>query len=355
MRHLILNLRWIAVSILPFLLVCTCTAQQSVIQERSHTTENLRSVSSPSPGVVWASGTHGTYLRSLDNGNSWQVAQVPGAEELDFRDLQAFSADVAYLLSIGPAEQSRIYKTSDGGKNWSLQFTNKEPKGFFDCMAFWDQDRGIAVGDPVNGKFALIATADAGKTWASLPLDRLPPAIDGEGAFAASGTCIMTEGKNNVWFATGGNAARVFRSRNRGRTWTVADTPMIHGSDSMGIFSISFRDAKHGVIAGGDYKDPEKAGAELAFSDDGGASWKLAPVTPQWFLSVVAFDPRNKENIWVAGTAGAAYSEDVQAKTWMKKWPVNVNAFAFSPGGDAFAVGPNGTIVHFIRPTLGAK
>src|SRR5262249_10273642 len=160
----------------------------------------------PANNLAWASGTHGTYLRTSDSGRTWQTAQVPGAEALDFRDVEAFSADFAYLLSAGPGDQSRIYQTSDGGKTWTLQFTNKDPKGFFDCMAFWDRDHGIAVGDPVSDnsgklKFELIATEDGGSHWNSIS-ESLPPAVDGEGAFAASGTCIAVQNKSNVWFAT---------------------------------------------------------------------------------------------------------------------------------------------------------
>ena len=205
---------------------------------------------------------------------SWRAAQVPGAESLDFRDVEAFGANLAYLLSAGPGEQSRIYKTIDAGKNWALQFTNKNPKGFFDCMAFWDRDHGIAVGDPVpdnSGKlrFELIATEDGGENWKAIPPDQLPPAVEGEGAFAASGTCITVQGSSNVWFASGGKVARVFRSADAGKTWSVADTPIVHGPDSAGIFSIAFRDAIHGVIAGGDYKHPEQDGPNLALTDDG--------------------------------------------------------------------------------------
>jgi photosystem II stability/assembly factor-like uncharacterized protein len=336
-------------------LTSACFAQQSVVQERSNTAENLRGASAVGRGVVWASGTHGTYLRSLDNGDTWQVGQVPNAENLDFRDVEAFSADLAYLLSIGPGEQSRIYKTIDGGRNWTLQFTDKQADGFLDCMGFWDQDHGIAIGDPVAGKFEIVLTNDGGKTWTSAPADKLPPAINGEGAFAASGSCVATEGKDNVWFVTGGKAARVFRSTDRGKAWKVADAPVAHGNNSSGIFSVAFRDSKHGVIAGGDYKAAEKDGPNLAFTANGGASWKLAPLAPQWFFSEVAFDARNKRNVWVVGTAGSAYADDADAKTWNRRWPINLNAIVFSPSGDAFGVGPNGTIVHFIKPTLGSK
>ncbi|MBZ5570668.1 MAG: hypothetical protein LAO09_02165 [Acidobacteriia bacterium] len=172
------------------LFLSSCLFAQDLAVQKSNTTENLRGISTPSRNVAWASGTHGTYLRTTDGGETWQAAQVPGAETLDFRDVEAFSADVAYLLAAGPGEQSRIYKTADAGKTWALQFTNNNPKGFFDCMAFWNRDRGIAVGDPVNGKFELITTKDGGKHWKSIPTASLPSAVESEGAFAASGTCI---------------------------------------------------------------------------------------------------------------------------------------------------------------------
>ena len=265
---------------------------QSPTPQKSNTTENLRGISTPADKIAWASGTHGTYLRTADGGISWQASQVPGAEALDFRDVEAFSADLAYLLSAGPGDQSRIYKTANAGKSWTLQFTNQNSKGFFDCMAFWDQDHGIAIGDPVadnSGKlqFELIATEDGGKSWKSLA--DTPPALEGEGAFAASGTCITVQGTANVWFATGGKAARVFHSANAGKTWTVADTPIIHGPDSTGIFSIAFRDALHGAIAGGDYKHPDQDGPNLAFTNDGGLTWTLSPISPQKYFSAIAF------------------------------------------------------------------
>jgi photosystem II stability/assembly factor-like uncharacterized protein len=331
-------------------------AQNPTIQ-KSNTTENLRGVSVLSGEVAWASGTHGTYLRTTDGGNSWQAAQVPGAEALDFRDVEAFNADLAYLLSAGSGELSRIYKTTDAGKSWTLQFTNKDPKGFFDCMAFWNRDRGIAVGDPVADnsgklKFELIATEDGGKNWKPIPPDSIPPAIVGEGAFAASGTCIAVQGSANVWFATGGKVARVFRSTDAGKTWSVADTPISHGPDSTGIFSIAFRDAIHGVIAGGDYKHPEQDGPHLACSNDGGLTWILSTSAPQTYFSAVAFAKPSSESgaILVVGSFRSAYEDDI-AKTssakasGQKSWDWNLNAVSVSATGEAIAVGPKGLIV----------
>jgi photosystem II stability/assembly factor-like uncharacterized protein len=340
------------------LLAAALFAQNPTVQE-SNTAENLRGVSVLSNQVAWASGTHGTYLRTTNGGNSWQAAQVPGAEALDFRDVEAFSADFAYLLSAGPGDQSRIYKTTDAGKTWARQFANENPKGFFDCMAFWNHDHGIAVGDPVADKsgklrFELIATEDGGKNWNPIPSDSLPPAIEGEGAFAASGTCIAVQGNANVWFATGGKVARVFHSTNAGKTWTVAGTPMIHGPDSAGIFSIAFRDATHGVIAGGDYKHPEQDGPNLAFTDDGGLTWKLSPVSPQRYFSAAVFAKPHSESdaILVVGSFQSAYEDDVantpsQKTSLQKSWDWNLNAVSVSPTGEAIAVGPKGLIVSF--------
>jgi len=315
--------------------------------QKSHTTENLRGVSAPAPNVIWASGTHGTYLRTTDGGTTWIAAHVPGAETLDFRDVEAFDANLAFLLAAGPGETSRIYKTTTGGASWQLQFTNHDPHGFFDCMAFWDRNHGIAVGDPVDGKFELITTRDGGRHWQPVDPDALPPALDGEGAFAASGTCIAVKGKSNVWFATGGRAARVFHSADAGKTWTVVDTPIVHGADSTGIFSIAFRDALHGVIAGGDYKQPDKDGPNLAFTDDGGRTWTLASISPQWYLSAVSFStkPIVVGSFFALGSARAAYAVNIRDKAWQKTWNLNLNAIAIAPDGQAFAVGPKGLIV----------
>ena len=326
---------------------CGLCAQDYTIPT-SPTTEDLRGVSLLPNHIAWASGTHGTYLRRVPSSEgsgplAWQAAQVPGAEALDFRDVAAFSADLAYLLSIGMGQQSRIYKTTDGGKNWALQFTNQNPKGFFDCMAFWDRDHGIAVGDPVDGKFELITTRDGGAHWTPIPPSALPPAMEGEGAFAASGTCIAVQGRSNVWFATGGKVARVFRSTDGGSSWSVADTPITHSNESSGIFSIAFRDARHGVIAGGDYKQPQQDGSNLAFSNDGGLHWKLARVAPQAFFSAVAFDARGHRVL----ALGSALTVAIQKNSARKVSDLNLNALSVDAAGGALAVGPKGLIVDF--------
>jgi photosystem II stability/assembly factor-like uncharacterized protein len=314
-------------------------------QQNVGTTADFRGLCAVDANVVWVSGTNGTYGRTVDGGRSWAVGTVPGADKLDFRDVEAFGEDTAYLLSAGLGEDARIYKTVDGGKTWVLQFKNSNRDAFFDAIAFWDSMTGIALGDPVNGQFQLIHTEDGGANWRRLAAADLPPALPNEGAFAASGTCLVTRGDHDVWFATGGaKTARVFHSGNRGRTWTISETPIRAGTDSAGIFSVAFRDRNRGLIVGGDYRKPNEGGATAAFTADGGKSWTLID-TPFPFRSGVAW----AADRWVVvGTSGSHVSQDNGA-TWKLLDRENYNSVAFTSTGEGWAVGPKGRIAKFTR------
>ncbi len=306
---------------------------------------DFRGLCAVSARVAWVSGTKGTYGRTSDGGATWSVGTVPGAEKLDFRDVKAFGEGTAYLLSAGPGESSRIYKTADGGKTWALQFKNPDPDAFYDALAFWDEKNGIALSDPVRGHFPLIVTADGGASWKLLPQARLPAALPNEGAFAASGTCLVTYGDKDVWFGTGGaKASRVFHSPDRGRTWTVSDTPVAAGTESAGIFSIAFRDRDHGMAVGGDYRKPTDAGVTAAITADGGKTWK--PLEKSFpYRSCVA---RAKDRWVVVGTSGSDASPDDGA-TWMPLDRENYNSVAFAPTGEGWAVGPKGRIARLVK------
>src|SRR4051812_11438636 len=186
------------------LIICGTQARAQWVAQVSGTSVRLRGVSAVSRRVAWASGAGGTYARTLDGGRTWQAGQVPGASELDFRDVDAFDAETAYLLAIGEGERSRIYKTTDGGRHWTLQFQNRRAAAFYDCMAFWHERRGLAVSDPVEGRFLVLRTEDGGRTWEEIDTNGMPPALEGEGGFAASGTCVAVAGKSDAWFGTGG-------------------------------------------------------------------------------------------------------------------------------------------------------
>jgi photosystem II stability/assembly factor-like uncharacterized protein len=317
-------------------------------QQTSGTNADFRGLSAVSAKVAWASGTKGTFVRTTDGGNTWQVGKVSGAEGLDFRDIDAFDANTAYVLSIGNGESSRIYKTTDGGKNWSLQFKNTDKTAFFDAMAFWDANHGIAMSDPVNGKFLIITTDDGGKNWQPVASENMPPAVQGEGGFAASGSCITVEGKTNVWLASGGTAARVFRSSDRGRTWSVSDTPIVSGVAAAGIFSIAFKDARNGIIVGGTYDKPNEADKSVAVTTDGGKTWTLAG-NAKGFRSGVSYAKTARGLIAVAvGTTGSDYSKD-NGKAWVELDKENYNSVSFVKNTHVgWAAGPRGRVAKFI-------
>jgi photosystem II stability/assembly factor-like uncharacterized protein len=346
-----------------FLLLTAAAVEQAGPRlQSSHTTESLRGVSVVSRQIAWASGTHGTYLRTTDGGRSWTAGQVPDASALDFRAVVGFSADEAFLMSAGPAEGSRIYHTSDAGRHWVLRFTNTNPKGFFDAMVFWDPRHGVVLGDPVpdaSGKlrFEVLLTED-GEHWRVLQSVRMPTALEGEGAFAASNSClaILAPGSDpNIWFATGGKVARVFHSGDRGETWQALDTPVAHGLESAGIFSITFRDAEHGVVVGGDYQHPDADGPNLAFTDDGGRTWNLAAIHPQVYFSSVVYEPRSEAK--VTNQTGARFylvgqdsvfdfrpPDELRRIPMKKSLAARFNAASAYPEGGALVVGSKGVI-----------
>ncbi len=307
------------------------------------TKASLRGLSVVSDRIVWASGTGGTVLRTVDGGKTWSVIKVPDGEKLDFRDVEAFDENTAYILSIGDGENSRIYKTVDGGKTWKLQFKNTNPKAFFDALAFWDATHGMAMSDPVDGKYILLKTID-GETWQIADTEKMPSAKTGEAAFAASGTCLLTYGKNDVFLISGGTDARVFRSENRGSIWLVSDSPITKGTAGSGIFSIAMFDKKRGVIVGGNYEKPDEINNDLAFTNDGGKTWILSKGL-NGYRSGVSF--MDKKTIIAVGASGSDLSTD-GGKTWTNLDKENYNAVRANGKNAIWAVGANGLVSRYI-------
>lgn len=294
--------------------------------QTSGVTARLRGVSAVNDRVAWASGSGSTVLRTEDGGASWKKLTVT-TDALDFRDIDAIDEHTAYVLSIGNGDVSRIYKTTDAGKTWVLQFRNDDPKRFLDAMSFWDANHGIVIGDSIDRGFDILLTSNGGQNWTRVSPDMLPPALENEGAFAASGTNIAVYGKNDAWIGLGAaNRARVLHTGDGGRHWKVFDTP-IKSSQSSGIFSIAFRDARHGVIVGGDYQKEKVAEDNLAITSDGGVTWKLLPGL-SGFRSVVAYVP-GTQSLVALGPSGGDYSTD-DGRTWTPIAGAAVDTFSFA-------------------------
>jgi photosystem II stability/assembly factor-like uncharacterized protein len=311
------------------------------------TKASFRGLSVVDSKIVWASGTGGTVIKTVDGGKAWKVMQVPGAEKLDFRDIEAFDERTAYIISIGEGESSRIYKTDDGGETWDLQHQNMIPEAFFDALAFWDRDNGVVMSDPVGGYFYLLRTRDGGKTWNRMDTEKMFPAEKGEAAFAASGTCLVSNGTRNLWMVTGGAVSRVHRSENEGASWIAKPAPLISGGSGKGIFSLAMFDSRIGVMVGGDYTKPAEAVDNLALTSDGGKTW-MKGTGLGGYRSGVAFV--NRSTVVAVGTNGSDISRD-GGKTWTVLDKENYNAVQAKGVTAIWAVGPRGVVARLnLRP-----
>ena len=314
------------------------------MMQSSGTTALLQAVSAVNDDVVWVSGRLGTFVRTTDGGANWEPGRVPGADSLEFRDVEAVSADTAYLLSAGAGDLSRIYKTVDAGRTWTLQFRNDEPDAFFDCFDFWSPTRGVAFSDAVRGEHFLLETGDGGSTWTRLPPARLPAALPGEGSFASSGTCVAASGSGFALIGLGNTTrTRVLRTADGGATWSAADTPLASG-DAKGFGSVVVFDTLRAVAFGGDFAAPAVPGAYVAISGDGGRSWS-AGGQPTFAGAIygAARVPAAGESVIAVGPGGANLSRD-GGRTWtpvdtLAWWSVEV---ASRRAG--WMVGPDGRI-----------
>jgi len=302
---------------------------------------SFRGLSVVNNSVVWVSGTGGTVLRTIDNGENWKNVSVPEMENTDFRDIHGFNKNIAIVMGID--SPARFFKTIDGGKSWDLVHFDDREEVFFDGMSFWNKRNGIAFSDPVNGRHLLIRTTDGGDTWEEIPADGIPEKLDPEFGFAASGTGMPVKGRNTVWLGMGGIKSRVFKSENGGLNWSVAETPVVHGGQSTGIYSVAFKNKKVGIAVGGDYMN-QAIQNTMAHTQDGGITWHLPEKQTHQYRECVAHYRGN--TFFAVGPSGFDRTTD-NGKNWAPHyWEVkDLTALAFAKGSrGGFAVGKGGQI-----------
>lgn len=344
--------------------------------EPSQTTADLRGVHAVGSGVVWASGTNGTVLRSQDSGFEWQNCTTPpGADKLDFRAIWAWDDQTAVVMSSGPGDLSRIYKTTDGCSHWTLLRTNADKDGFWDGLVFSDRHNGYLLGDPVGGELVLARTADGGKTW--IPIHSPTLKVGNRGVFAASNSALALGGAayreyNVPWIATSGTGAPgggalvlqgsfAMCSMNVGPEtclsaydfWTVGPIPIAGASATEGIFSLTVLQNTEGIsgaiVVGGDYKHPDEtkgtAAYQVSLDQPPGEAWRAPSTLPGGYRSAVECTDKPRRCITV-GPNGSDLSRD-DGHSWepLEHAPSNM-----PQGGEwnalslPWAVGPHGRI-----------
>ncbi len=304
-------------------------------QVATGTTASLRGLSVVDDTTVWASGSRSTVIHSTDGGTSWRVDTIPGGT-FDVRSVHARSATVAHVA----ATAGRIWRTTDGGRTWSLRYQATDTTVFLDAIDFWDDQHGIVMGDPMGGRFFLLVTEDGGDTWSEAPVTARPEALAGEAAFAASGQVLVVDGMRGAWIASGGTHARLHRTTDRGATWTTFNSPLRTGS-SAGIFGVTPA-AKTLVVVGGDYTQDDSTRANAAIFLPGRKEWNAPTTTTRGFRSSVAAGRGGRLAIAV-GQAGSDISED-GGRTWRAFDQLGFHAVRASPNAVFYASGANGRI-----------
>jgi photosystem II stability/assembly factor-like uncharacterized protein len=271
----------------------------------SGTKTSIRGLSVVTDDVFWVSGSNGTVGLSVDGGKTMKWMKVKGFDSTDFRDIEAFSRTEAIIMGI--SEPAYILKTNDAGQSWKMVYENKKKGMFLDAMEWWNQQSGIVIGDPIDGKIFIARTFDEGATWQELPQNKLPVLAEGEACFASSGTNVRSFGKKEGVFITGGKKSRFFRKA------TITELPIIQGTESTGANSIAIDEKqKNIIIVGGDFTKPNDTTATCVISDNG-KKFRQSSKTPSGYRSCVEFFAKNRAI--TCGLNGVDISAD-NGNTW---------------------------------------
>ena len=333
-------------SLLLLLALFSCTESPilpKIERIEAPTSTLLQAISIVDESTVWISGHDASFVRSVDGGVQWDVFQHPTIDSLQFRDIHAFDQGKAVLMSAGPGSLSRIF-TFEAPKSWQENFVMQDSLGFLDCIAFWDAANGIAYGDAIDRYPYVLLTKDGGQSWQRADTTRMPLAGDGEGGFAASGTCVTTGQDGKAWIATGaaGNS-RFLITEDYGSTWKSVSSPIVKG-EAAGNTSVTFV-GEVGFAVGGDLLQSDSHTENCAFSEDGGLSWKVAsqPQTSGAFYGGALTNVQNQYFAFACGPKGFDYSADFGA-SWTTLDTLNYWAVGFHEN-IGFASGTEGKIL----------
>ena len=321
-------------SIVASLFLLITVQAQKVDMLSSGTDISIRGLSVVTNNIIWASGSDGTVGKSTNGGKNWKWIKVKGFEKTDFRDIEAFDGKTALIMSI--SEPAYILRTTDGGDSWKTVYTNNTKGVFLDALEFWDNKKGIVLGDPIDDHFVIIRTANGGKSWQQESTQNSPVSDSGEACFASSGTNIRTLNKREAIFISGGIKSRLFIGNKR------IDLPIVQGKTSTGANSIAVKKSTTMVIVGGDFTSKDDTTRNCAITTDGGKSFTSPEIAPHGYRSCVEYI---NKNTWIScGLNGVDFSTDNGKKwNWISKESLNVCRKA-KKGNAVFFAGAKGKI-----------
>jgi len=271
---------------------------------------SIRAIEAVDDQTCWFAGSSGKYGFTTDGGNNWNIDSLihPEIGPLHFRSI-AITKDAVHILSI--ASPALLYRSTDMGASWNLVYQENDSLAFYDAMTFWDDMNGIAMGDPTDGCLSIILTSDGGQSWSKTPCNKLPPAAEGEAAFAASNGNISVSG-SNAWVVSGGKKSRVLHSPDYGVSWKVYDTPITQGGAMTGIFGCDFFNPDKGIVIGGDWENQDNNSQNKATTEDGGKTWNLiADGKPPGYRSCVQYlSHKSPGPIIAVGIPGISFSDN---------------------------------------------
>lgn len=328
---------------IPLLLLLThATAQDvySIQMLENPPIKSIRGMSAVNDSVLWISGTGGKVGITTNSGKSWQWITVPGYDTCDWRTIYAFSNKRALLLNAG--EPASILLTTNTGKTWERVYFNDTKGIFFDGMTFKNKQEGMAIGDPLNGRFTIIHTHNGGLTWQPATAKEQPVAQNGEAIFAASNSSIITLLDGNACFVSGGTVSRFFKGWHQ---WKTVNWPMTQGSAEKGAFSVAFFNQHKGIAVGGDYMHDSINYQNCLLTEDGGLHWKAPLLPPTGYRSCVKYI---SDRILIAtGPSGTDLSED-GGLHWKKISETGFHAIAVSPSGKSVWLAGSGRIAALV-------
>ncbi len=283
---------------------------QKIDMLHANLNNSFRGLSVVNDSVLWVSGTNATVGKSFDAGKTFKWIKVKGFENIDFRDIEAFDDKTAIIMAVGAP--AIILKTTDAGQHWNKVYENNSKGMFLDAMDFIDNENGIVVGDPINGKVFLAKTKNGGNTWKEVKEKKLHNMEEGEAFFAASGSNIKMLSKKKIIFVSGGKESHLFVDKN------VILLPFLKGITSSGANAIVAKDEKNWMIVGGDYTKKDTFEPNVFFTSDAGNTFLKPVVLPRGYRSGVEYI--DKDSWIICGLSGVDISND-NGKTWLNISP----------------------------------